>query len=54
VHDPEEVVNMHILILAPTSNAAQSIQAIIADPANQYAVTSLRSNPQDVMRVNSL
>jgi hypothetical protein len=45
---------MHILILAPTSNAAQSIQAVIADPANQYAVTFLRSDPQDVIRVNTL
>lgn len=53
---------MHILILTPTPNDAQFVQAVIADPANQYAVASiwldvlstLRGDRPDGILINSL
>jgi hypothetical protein len=52
---------MHILILAPTPNDTQSVQAVIADPANQYSValmwpdipSTLRDDPPDLILINS-
>jgi hypothetical protein len=53
---------MPILILAPTRNDAQSVRAVIADPANRYVVASmwrdtfstLRDDRPDVILINSL
>ena len=50
---------MHILILAPTPNDAQGVQAVVADPANRYSVAStwqdivstLRIDPPDVVLI---
>jgi hypothetical protein len=40
VHDIVEVATMHILILAPTLDDAQGVQAIIPDPTTRYSVAS--------------
>jgi DNA-binding winged helix-turn-helix (wHTH) protein len=59
VYDIVEVTTMHILILAPTPDDAQGVQAVIADPANRYSVAStwldilstLRDDPPDVILI---